>query len=64
MDQQTKSDILDADNESKVRSIQVDEDIMELESEEDADSPFLREETYKHVDNEDALLYISIANSE
>uniref|UniRef100_A0A915KVS8 Uncharacterized protein n=1 Tax=Romanomermis culicivorax TaxID=13658 RepID=A0A915KVS8_ROMCU len=37
---------------------------MELESEEMADSALLGEESYKPVDNEDALLYISITDPE
>uniref|UniRef100_A0A915KEV3 Uncharacterized protein n=1 Tax=Romanomermis culicivorax TaxID=13658 RepID=A0A915KEV3_ROMCU len=47
-----KSDILDADDEPKVRSVQVDEDVMELESEEEADSALLGEEGYKQLELE------------
>uniref|UniRef100_A0A915K1L9 Uncharacterized protein n=1 Tax=Romanomermis culicivorax TaxID=13658 RepID=A0A915K1L9_ROMCU len=61
---QAKSDILDADDVSKVQSVQVDEDVMELESEEEADSALLEEESYKQVDDKDALLYISITDPE
>uniref|UniRef100_A0A915IRG2 Uncharacterized protein n=1 Tax=Romanomermis culicivorax TaxID=13658 RepID=A0A915IRG2_ROMCU len=54
-DIQMKSDILDADEEPNVQSVQVDEEDMELEIEEEADSALLGEESYKQVDNEDAL---------
>uniref|UniRef100_A0A915KWD3 Uncharacterized protein n=1 Tax=Romanomermis culicivorax TaxID=13658 RepID=A0A915KWD3_ROMCU len=59
-----KSDILDADDESKVQSVQVDEEVMELESEEEVDSMLLEEKSCKQVNDEDALLYISITNPE
>uniref|UniRef100_A0A915KKA2 Uncharacterized protein n=1 Tax=Romanomermis culicivorax TaxID=13658 RepID=A0A915KKA2_ROMCU len=60
----TKSDILDPGNEPTVWSGQLDEDIMELESEEEVDSGLLGEESCKQVNNKDALFYISIADPE
>uniref|UniRef100_A0A915IQL7 Uncharacterized protein n=1 Tax=Romanomermis culicivorax TaxID=13658 RepID=A0A915IQL7_ROMCU len=59
-DFKTKSDIFDADDELKVRSVQMNEDLTELESGEEADSALQGEESCKQIDNEDALLYILI----